>query len=224
MSYVKLATNGGVKVADYFTPYNAVELSQEDMDLGSGGPLLLPYQAGAAAPELAVGAGKDGTMFLLNRNNMGHFNSNGNTQVVEQIANAFNGRSLYSTPAFWGGNLYFWAANDVLRIFQVSGGLIGTTPIATSTVTLQSPGATPVISSNQTSNGIVWALDTSQKLTGPAVLHALDPLTAVELYNSSQAGTRDQAGFAVKFATPTVANGKVYVGTASEVDVYGLLP
>jgi hypothetical protein len=184
----------------------------------------LPYQTGAAIPNLAVGAGKDGTLFLLNRTNLGQFNPNGNTGAVEEITDAFSGHSLYSTPAYWGGNLYFWAANDVLRIFQVSNGLITATPIATSTVTLLSPGATPVISSNQSSNGIVWALDTSQKLTGPAVLHALDPLTAVELYNSSQAGTRDQAGFAVKFATPTVANGKVYVGTASEVDVYGLLP
>jgi hypothetical protein len=224
MSYVKLATNGGVKLSDYFTPYNEAELSQEDFDLGSGGPLLLPYQTGAAIPNLAVGAGKDGTLFLLNRTNLGQFNPNGNTGAVEEITDAFSGHSLYSTPAYWGGNLYFWAANDVLRIFQVSNGLITATPIATSTVTLLSPGATPVISSNQSSNGIVWALDTSQKLTGPAVLHALDPLTAVELYNSSQAGTRDQAGFAVKFATPTVANGKVYVGTASEVDVYGLLP
>jgi hypothetical protein len=223
MSYVRLSTNGGVKVADYFTPYNEADLSEQDLDLGSGGALLLPYQTGTATPNLAVGAGKDGTMFLLDRTNMGHFNSAGNT-VVEQIIDAFDGHSLYSAPAYWGGNLYFWAANDLLRIFQVSNGLVGATPIATSAVTLLSPGATPVISSNQTSNPIVWALDTSQKLTGPAVLHALDGLTAVELYNSSQAGTRDQAGFAVKFATPTVANGKVYFGTTTEVDVYGLLP
>ncbi len=224
MSYVKLATNGGMKVADYFTPFNAVKLSDEDLDLGSGGPLLLPFQSGTTTPNLAVGAGKDGTIFLLNRSNMGHFNADGNTQIVEEVTDAFGGHSLYSTPAYWQGNLYFWAANDLLRIYAMSKGLIGATPIATSTVTVNSPGATPVISSNQGSNGILWALDTSHAITGPAVLHALDPLTAVEIYNSGQSGSRDKAGNAVKFSIPTVANGKVYVGTATELDVYGLLP
>lgn len=224
MSYIKLSSKAGLKVADYFTPYNAVQMSQQDLDLGSGGPLLLPYQAGATNPYLAVGAGKEGVIFLLNRNDMGHFNAKGDTQIVEEIANAFAGHSLYSTPSYWQGNLYFWGANDVLRVFQMSKGLIVPTPIATSAVTLNSPGATPVISANQSTNGIVWALDTSQPLTGPAVLHALNAETAAEIYNSGQAGTRDQAGNAVKFTVPTVANGKVYVGTAAELDVYGLLP
>ncbi len=224
MSYVKLSSTSGLSVASYFTPFNAVQESSGDKDLGSGGPVLLPYQNGVAAPNLAVGAGKDGNIYLVNRAKMGGFNSKSNSQIVEEIPNAFGGHSVYSTPAYWQGYLYYWATFDYLRIFQVSDGLIGTTPVATSSYTLASPGATPVISANGSTNGIVWALDTSQALTGPAVLHALNAQTAVELYNSMQSGTRDQAGNAVRFTIPTVANGKVYVGTATELDVYGLLP
>jgi hypothetical protein len=154
---------------------------------------------------------------------MGGFNSRSNN-IVQQIPKAFGGGSVYSTPAYWQGNLYYWANYDTLRVFQMKNGLLGTTPIATSSFSLAPPGATPVISANGNTNGIVWALDTSQPLIGPAVLHALDAQTAVELYSSSQSAKRDQAGNAVKFTIPTVANGKVYVGTETELDVYGLLP
>lgn len=225
MSYVKLSSTGGLKAVDYFTPYNAKRESLGDLDLGSGGPLLFPYQTGATDPYLAVGAGKDGNLYLVNRSHMGGYNLKNNSQIVEEIPAAFAGHSMFSTPAFWQGNLYYWGTYDTLRIFEVSNGLIVTTPIATSSYSLASPGATPVISSNGTTNGIVWALDTSRSLTsGPAVLHALNAQTAVELYNTTQSGTRDQAGNAVRFAIPTVANGKVYVGTETELDVYGLLP
>jgi hypothetical protein len=224
MSYVKLSSASGLNVASYFTPYNAVKESAGDKDLGSGGPLLLPNQSGATYPYLAVGAGKDGNLYMVDRDKMGGFNAKSNSQIVQEIPNAFGGHSVYSTPAFWQGYLYYWATYDYLRIFQLSDGLIGTAPVATSSYTLASPGATPVISSNGNTNGIVWAMNTSQALTGPAVLHALNAQTAQELYNSSQAGARDQAGNAVRFTLPTVANGKVYVGTANELDVYGLLP
>lgn len=221
MSFVKLSST--LKFDDYFTPYNAVILSSNDQDLGSGGPLLLPYQNGASNPYLAVGAGKEGVIYLLNRNKMGHFNSKNNSQIVQQISNPFNSHGLYSTPAYWQEKLFFWAAYDNLRIFSMSNGLIRTTPVISS-FSLASPGATPVVSANGATNGIVWALDTSQALVGPAVLHALNAATASELYNSAQSGSRDTAGNAVKFTIPTVANGNVYVGTARELDVYGLLP
>jgi hypothetical protein len=223
MSYVKLSSSGGLSAADYFTPYNAALESSEDVDLGSGGPLLLPYQEGATYPFLAVGAGKDGNLYLLNRDNMGGYNATSNSQIVQEITKAFGGHSVYSTPAYWQGNLYFWATYDQLRVFQMSKGAVGTTPIATSNYALGA-GATPMISADGNTNGIVWALDTSKPLSGPAVLHALDARTAVELYNSTQSATRDQAGNAVKFTVPTVANGKVYVGTETELDVYGILP
>jgi hypothetical protein len=219
MSYVR--TSSKLVVADYFTPYNAVKESSSDLDLGSGGPLLFPFQSGAESPYLAVGAGKDGNLYLVDRDNMGGFNSKSN-KIVQQIKGAFAGHAVYSTPAYWQGNLYYWATYDNLRIFQMSNGLLGTTPV-TSSISMAPPGATPVISANGTTNGIVWALDTNDALIGPAILHALDAQTAVELYNSSQNATRDQAGNAVKFTIPTVANGKVYVATESELDVYGLL-
>jgi hypothetical protein len=114
---------------------------------------------------------------------------------------------------------------DVLRVFQMVNGLVSTTTVATGSVTFGSPGATPVVSSSNGSNAIVWAIQPDGYATGgPAVLHALNAVTAAELYNSAQAGTRDTAGPAIKFTPPTVANGKVYVPTASELDVYGLLP
>jgi hypothetical protein len=225
MSYVKIGTKGKLAVADYFTPYNEAEESSNDLDLGSGGALLLPYLTGATYPYLAVGAGKDGTLYVVNRNNMGHFNASGNTQIVESIPNAFAGHGLYSAPAYWQGYLYFWAPYDILRIYQMQSGLVSTSPIATGATVFTSPGASTVVSSNVASNGIVWAIDPGGYATGaPAVLHALNATTAVELYNSSQAGTRDTAGAAIKFTPPTVANGKVYVPTAVELDVYGLLP
>jgi hypothetical protein len=221
MSYVKLATAPGLSVSDYFTPYDEATLSASDADLGSGGAVLLPYQAGAAHSYLAIGAGKNGVIYLLDRTAMGHFNSSGNQQIVQSITNAFAGHSLYSTPVYWHGQMYFWADNDVLRIFGMSKGLLLTSPIATSNVSLAS-GATPVVSSSDISNGIVWAIQADHAGTGgAAVLHALDANTAVELYNSSQAGSRDTAGPAVKFTVPTVVNGKVYIGTTNQVDVYG---
>jgi|HubBroStandDraft_1064217.scaffolds.fasta_scaffold00001_133 hypothetical protein len=225
MSYVKMATKGGgLRVADYFTPYNEAEESAQDLDLGSGGAMLLPYLTGAKYPYLAVGSGKDGTLYVVDRNDMGHFNASGNTQIVESIPDAFAGHGLYSTPTYWQGNLYFWCPNDVLRVFQIEDGLVSTSPVATGSIAFGSPGATTEVSANEASNGIVWAIEPNGYSTGaPAVLYALNPTTAAELYNSSQAGTRDTAGPAIKFTPPTVANGKVYVPTASELDVYGLL-
>jgi hypothetical protein len=224
MSYVKMATKHGLSVADYFTPYNEAEESSDDLDLGSGGAMLLPYLTGAKYPYLAIGAGKDGTLYVVNREDMGHFNASGNTQIAQSIPDAFAGHGLYSTPTYWQGYLYFWCPNDVLRIFQMVNGQVSTSPVATGSVLFSSPGATTEVSANEASNGIVWAIQPNGYATGaPAVLYALNPTTATELYNSSQAGTRDTAGPAIKFTPPTVANGKVYVPTASELDVYGLL-
>lgn len=223
MSYVKLSPANGLKVADYFTPFDARQLSQQDLDLGSGGPLLLPYLE-AKHPYLALGSGKDGNLYVVDRSDMGGFNPKNNSQIVEELPGVFAGHSVYSTPAYWQGYLYYWATYDYLRVFQISNGLINPTPVALSDFSLPSPGATPVVTSNGNSDGIVWALDTSNALTEPAVLHALDALSAGELYNSTQAGTRDTAGYAVKFTVPTVINGHAYVGTATELDVYGLLP
>jgi hypothetical protein len=158
--------------------------------------------------------------------------------VIQTIS---EGYSITATPAFWQNGLYVAGDSGALTqfVFNPADGNFGGTPSTQSSTTYPFPGATPSISSNGTTNGIVWALDNSQYCTpqslgcGPAVLHAYDATNlGVELWNSSQApGQRDQAGHAVKFVVPTVANGKVYVGTRGndstvlgELDVYGLLP
>ncbi len=224
MSFVKAAANG---VADYFTPFDEARLSKMDQDLGSGGAMLLPYQKDSTHPLLTIGAGKNGVLYLLDQTNLGKFHASGD-QVVQTIQNAFDGHGLFSTPAYFDELLYFCAAGDVLRIFQMSQGMILPKPIATSTVgNFSFPGATPVISANANSNGIAWLLrynpGSAQGHGFPATLFAFNSLNATRLYDSTQAGERDRPGDSIKFATPVVANGKVYFGTATELEVFGLL-
>ncbi|MBZ5570829.1 MAG: pyrrolo-quinoline quinone [Acidobacteriia bacterium] len=225
-SFLKLTPSKGLTVTDYFTPFNQEDLSNQDQDLGSGEPMVLPGPSAAAPPHLAVGAGKEGTIYLIDLSHMGGFNDTQNLNL-QTIEDALGGRGMHNSPAFWQQKLYFCASADVLRIFQMSGGLISPTPIATSVHVFQTPGATPVISARGASRGIVWLLEytsgTQQGVGGPGVLYALDPTTAAELYNSNQAGSRDVPGLSLHFNTPMVANGKVYVGTANELDVFGLL-
>ena len=219
-------TARGLQVADYFTPYNQKSLNAGDEDLGSGGVMLLPNQPGRL-PHLMVAAGKQGTLYLINRDNMGHFNS-GRNMVVQTIPRAMT--QAFDTPAYFNGTIYCAGAgfptsfttpgNDSLRAFTISGGKIKTTP-KVSPINLGYPGATPSISANGTSNGIVWLV---QAFGSSATLRAYDASDIThELYDSNQAGTRDLCGPAVKFAVPTVANGKVYVGGAGTLTLYGLL-
>jgi len=228
MSFVKLDATNGLSVSDYFTPFNEALLSEYDQDFGSGGPLLFPDLATTVKPHFAVAAGKNSVIYLLNLAHMGEFNAHQNN-VVETIENAFDGNPLMGTPAFWQQKLYFAAASDHLRIFQYRNGLIAQNPIATSDQVFPAPGASPVISSNAGTDGILWVLAFNSHgggdgYGGPAVLLALNPTTADELYDSTEAGSRDTPGPSIKFATPVVANGKVYFGTATELDVFGLLP
>jgi hypothetical protein len=224
-SFVKLTfTNPGLKVSDYFTPFNQQKLSSSDQDLGSGGPMSLPLQS-APVPRLAVGAGKGGTIYLVNRSNAGKFHSGSDSQIVQSIPNGAGTASSnnnFSTAAYWQENVYFLANNDVLRQYPVNNDLLQT-PAITGTHKFGFPGATPSISANSNSNGIVWALERIP--LGNAVLHAYDASNvSQELYNSNQAGSRDQFGSTVKFVVPTIANGRVYVGAKGHLVVFGLLP
>jgi hypothetical protein len=226
-SFLKLNASG-LTVMDFFTPFNQAFLSAGDVDLGSSGPLLLD-QPGTAHPHLVLGAGKDGNAYLVDRDNMGHFNAVNNSQIVQTItvSPTVSPNEFYGAPAFWENNIYFLAELDVLKAFQLSGGLLSTTPTSQASTVFGRRGASPAISANGSTNGIVWVLDNGAFLaSGPAVLHAYDATNvAVELWNSSQAAnSRDQAGPAVKFTVPTVANGKVYVGGQGQLTVYGLLP
>jgi hypothetical protein len=224
-SIVKLNSSG--TVLDYFTPYNQAALDASDADVGSSGLVLLPDQTGTYAHVL-IGAGKQGVIYAVNRDGMGKYNAAGN-QNIQSLA-GLSTSGLFGSPAYWNGNVYFAAWNDYLRAFQVSNGTVALT--SHSSVTLAFPGATPSVSSNGTSNGIVWIIQENVPndtvITNPptAVLRAYDATNlANELYDSTQAaGNRDAAGGAVKFAVPTVANGKVYVGNSNQLTVYGLLP
>jgi len=170
----------------------------------------------------------------MNRSNMGKFNASTNSNVeTVAIGNPEPTNGLFATPAALGSRIYFGEVNERLELFTFSNGLLSTAPTAQTSNVFLYPGTSPMISSDGT-NSVVWALDLHAYVggtpegtintSGPAVLHAYDGSTLTELYNSAQAGTRDQAGKALKFTSPTIANGHVYVGTANALNVYGLLP
>jgi len=210
-------------IVDSFTPFNQAVLYANDVDLGSGGPMLLPDQPGQY-PHLLVVAGKEGRIYLLNRDGLGGYATDADAGVVQELNEQINPNNL-STPVYWQGNIYFSSENDRLKMFRLTNGKLSDSPTAASTATFGYAGSTPSISANGSSNGIVWAINTTAVLTGgPAQLYAFDATNvAHELYDSTQAGSRDTLGTANKFAVPTVINGKVYVGTATELDVFGLL-
>jgi hypothetical protein len=214
------------RVDDWFTPYNQVFLSSKDLDVGSGGVLLLPDQ-GERAPHrrLLVQVGKMGSIYLVDRDHMGYFNPNNNDQIVQDLEGALNG--MWATPGWWNNNVYFGAENDYMKqyAFDPATGLLSTVPIAVSATLFGSRGSTPSISANGTKDAIVWVVQWDDFGKGPATLHAYDANNiATEFYNSDQIASRDDPGIAVKFSVPTVANGKVYVPAIFELSVFGLLP
>jgi Bacterial Ig-like domain (group 2) len=233
-SLLKVGTSGGLSVLDYFTPDNQATLSLQDLDLSSGGVVLLPDQTGPVAHLLVTG-GKDGNLFLVDRDNLGHFQSISNAQIVQSF---LADQGLFDTPAFWQNRLYLsgaYTTSDVLKFFAFNpiSGLFATTPASSTAHIFPYRGPNPVVSATASSNGIVWAVDSGcfgldsscGNTVQPAIMFAYDATDLTkELWDSTQAGTRDTAGGAVKFVVPTVANGKVYLGTGNELDVYGLLP
>jgi len=237
-SVLKLKPAGGLvpasvmTVLDWFSPFNSQYLAEGDWDLGSGGTMLLPDQPGPH-PHLLVISGKEdvgggkGRIDLLDRDNLGGFNATSD-HIVQELVGAINFANL-TTPAYWQGNIYYASHKDNLKEFSLANGVLSSSPVAVSPETFGYPGASPSISANGTSNGVVWAIDastsTSSSNGGPAVLRAYDATNiSHEIYDSTQAGARDTLGPAVRFTVPTVIGGKVYVGTGTELDVLGLLP
>jgi hypothetical protein len=223
-SVIDLDLTGGVPtVTDEFTPLNQAADDKADTDVGSGGVMILPTQSIGPNPHLLVQAGKPGVLYLLNRDNLGGYNTTGD-QVVEEIPKAVGDLGVWSSPAYWNGNVYYWGQYDHLKSFPLAGGALAATPTK-STEEYGFPGATPAISANGSTQGIVWTIDTEAYGTeGPAILQAHDASNvATMLYSSATNAARDTAGPANKFAVPTITNGKVYVGTAYQLDVYGLL-
>ncbi len=223
---IKLSTSGKLAVADYFETYNTVPESNADLDLGSGGEILLPDQADASGTvhRLVVGAGKDSNIYLADRDNMGKFNASGpiDTNIYQEVVGALSGQ-VFSTPAFFNGVLYYGAVGDALKAFPMTNAKLAASPASQSAIAFPYPGTTPGVSANGTQNGIVWALESSTAAAG--VLHAYDAANlSRELYNSGQAANgRDSFGNGNKFITPMIVNGKVYVGTQTGVAVFGLL-
>ena len=221
-SFVKLSTSNQLAVVDYFTPYNQAAMAAADTDLGSGGPLLLPDSAGSAAhPHLIVGAGKAGIIHLVDRDNLGKYNSANDNQIVQEVGGQIAG--VWSSPAYWNHLLFYNGNGDVMKAFTINNGVLVAAPQSRSSASFGFPGATPVISANGTNNGIAWATDPgAYSSSGPAVLHAFNATNlAQELYNTSMNLARDNPGGAVKMTVPVVAGGKVYVGAEYALSVYG---
>lgn len=213
-----------LSILDYFKPANEAYLRSNDADFGSGTGIIMPDN-GSSTPHEYIGGGKDGRIFVMDRDNMGQYqNSDHVIQVVQTGVHQFD--NIFDTPTFWNGLLYYHCEDDVIRAWSwdADTGLLSNDPVAKGTVTYGQHGATSSLSANGTSDGIVWEVETTNYGSGPAVLHAYNATNVhTELYNSSQAGGRDKAGTAVKFTVPTIADGHVFVGTSTELDIYGLL-
>jgi hypothetical protein len=214
-------TNGVLTIQDAFTPSNQANLSSADKDLGSGGAVLIPTQTGAHPNELAQ-VGKLGTIYLVDRDNMGGYSTTSDN-IVQEFGTEIGG--IWGMPAYWNGNVYFWGASDNLKAFSIADDNLSAGPVSTGPDQSGFPAPTPAISSNGTTNGIVWAIQTDNYLSsGNATLRAYDATNvATEFYNSSQNASRDVAPISTKFVVPTIANGKVYVTGSGTVSVYGLL-
>ena len=212
-SVIKLSPTGGLSVADYFTPFNQLYLADDDLDLGSSGALLLPPEAGSNAhPNLLVTAGKEGRVYLIDRDTMGGYNAASDASALQTVLLA---GGVFGPPAYFSGNVYFSAANDQLKAFQIANAGMSTTPASSAPMTFPNPGSSPAVSANGGSNGIVWAFELAD---GGGALHAFDAADlSTELY-------RGEVGNFLEFTVPTVADGKVYLGVYDYLEVYGLLP
>jgi hypothetical protein len=209
-------------VTDYFTMYNTRQESNADEDLGSGGALVLPplTDNNGQVHHLAVGAGKDSNIYIVDRDNMGKFNPNNDSAIYQEIDGALPG-GVWAMPAYFNNTVYYGSVDHSLKAFSISNAKLSTSPTSQTLNTFNYPGTAPIVSANGTANGIVWAVENNN----PAVLHAYDATNlSRELYNSNQAGSRDQFGPGNKFISPVVVNGQVFVGTQNGVAKFGLLP
>jgi outer membrane protein assembly factor BamB len=222
-AFLKISTlRGRLSIEDYFAMFNVTHENDTDEDLGSGGPMVVPPMKDASGKtwRLAVGAGKDRNIYLVNREDMGKFSPKGNQNIYQEVYHGLGGRE-FASPAYFDGRLYYGSENDNIREFRFANARLIAKPVSRTATSFVYPGATPSISADGPRNGIVWAAENGF----PAVLHAYDANNlAHALYNSNEApGKRDHFGNGNKFITPMIARGKVYVGTTDGVGVFGLL-
>ena len=216
-SFLKL--NSTLTVQDYFTPDNESTLDTDDIDLGSSAALILPKQGGTF-PDEVTGAGKQGIIYLVNRDSMGKFNT-GSNNVIQTITGSTAG--YFSSPAYFNNAVYYSGQGDHVDRYTLTKGALSKTPASKSSKTLTA-GGTPSVSANGTANGIVWVIDASGKSKSTAQLHAYKASNlATELYNSQQNASRDTLGKGTRFSVPTIANGHVYVGGVSSLFIFGEL-
>jgi uncharacterized protein (TIGR03437 family) len=216
-SYIKLSTTGALAAVDYFAPFNFSQLDDADLDVGSAGVALIADEAGSAShPHLMVGAGKEGRIYLLDRDNLGKWQAGSDSQIVASIPGAIGG--LFGNPAYFNKTVYFGGSGDNFKAFPVTNATLGSSPGSQTSASFGYPGGVPSISANGTSNGITWLVESS------GTLHAYDASNlGHELYNSNQNSSRDALDSYVKYSVPAIANGKVYVGTQESLAVFGLL-
>ncbi len=226
-SVIKLTQNpvtGALSLADYFTPYDQSKLNTYDWDLSSAGWTILPDQTGAF-PHLAIGGGKEGTIYVVNRDSMGGYNASSNAQIPQSITGQIRGsvpgqpvNGIWNEPGYWNGYVYMFGLKDVLKAFQLTNGVLSSTPVFQGTQQMRAP--TPVISSNGNNTPLIWALQWDL-----SVLHAYNYNNlATQIYGTNQVPARDATDGRTAKSSPIVANGRVYVGTETNLDVYGLLP
>ncbi|MGB6689195.1 MAG: chitobiase/beta-hexosaminidase C-terminal domain-containing protein [Terracidiphilus sp.] len=218
--------NGGITPTDGFTSYNYETINSGDLDQGSGGVLMVPDQQGSH-PHILINAGKEGRILVLDRDKLGGNNvgASSNATALQDISNVIPyEQGLWSTPAYWNGNVYLWAEKNYPMLFKLNTGVMDTTPSSEGKIYSDFPGASFSISSNGTQDGIAWVVRSDQFSTyGPEVLYAWDANDlSAPIYESDTNSTRDGAGQANKFSIPVVTNGKVYIVAYGEVDVYGL--
>ncbi len=225
---LKLGSDGSslgpqLKVLDYFATFNTVQQSDKDKDFGSGGALVVEVPAEGGLRHLVVGAGKDTNIYVLDRTNMGKWNPNNNANAYQVVT----GASLYGcwcSPAYFNDTVYYGGVADKVKGWQFNMGRLSSQPVTQTVHIFAYPGVTPSISSNGPANGILWIMQTALTRTDPGTLHAFNALDlSQELYNSDQNPSRDRFGAANKFATPMIADGRVYVGVNNGVVVFGLL-
>jgi len=211
-SVVKL-TPDTLQVADYFTPYSVAYLNSHDLDLSSTGTVLLPDQTDSPYLHELIASGKEGFVYVLNRDSLGGYSPNDSAVIQEfALVPTRTNDVQFGSPAYWNQKVYFSPDGAPLAAFPLSGGLLGA-PVQS---VQKYPGShSPSISANGNANGVVWVLE--------GQLYAFDALSLNLLYTSTQAPNgRDKLPAYGHFVTQTVANGKVFVGTQTTLEAYGL--
>ena len=220
---------GGLKVADYFTPYNQDWMNDNDQDMGSSGPMLIP------GTSLLIGGAKNGWLYLMQQDNLGHFQAKDDSQIVQSFP--ITQGNCHGSPVYWNGpggpQVYIWPEFAHLMAFRLTDGKLTEKPASISAAAVPDgmPGAFLSVSANgsQAGTGIVWSAApydaNANWVTVPGVLRAYDASDLThELWDTKMNPARDDLGMFAKFCAPTIVNGRVYVSTFSnQLQVYGLL-